>query len=134
MRLLTLVVTTVLVLAGNTLAAAHEIDTAPAREYAKVTFNTPVKVGDAVLMGTYIIEHDNERMAAGGPCTHVYKFDDRRVPVAVFHCVHLNRPLNSDSKARVTVRRIPDMSTRIFELVEFQFARSADAHGVPDGR
>ena len=52
-------------------------------------------------MGTYVIEHDAERMANGGPCTHIYKFDDRRLPVVAFHCVHLDRPANDGSKATV---------------------------------
>src|SRR4029453_4659452 len=39
------------------------------REYAKVHFVNPGRVGDTVLMGDYIIEHDNDRMARGQPCT-----------------------------------------------------------------
>lgn len=115
-------------------AAVQAPEPAPVREYAKVTFHSPVRVGDRVLMGTYVIEHDAERMASGGPCTHIYRIDDRRLPVVAFHCVHLDRPANDGSKATVTLRRVYDQATPLFELVEFQFAGSADGHGVPDAR
>src|SRR5688572_22159561 len=32
----------------------------PTREYAKVLFRDPVKVGNRVLIGPYVIEHDEE--------------------------------------------------------------------------
>lgn len=157
MRLLILVVSATFVLSGHAFAAdccgdhpccggaaaccakegatdVQEPEPAPVREYARVTFLNPVKVGHVVLMGTYVIEHDNERMALGGPCTYIYKETDMRVPVVAFHCVHLDRPDNDGSRALVTLRRLPDPSTRIFELVEFQFAGSADGHGVPATR
>lgn len=133
MRLLTLILASTLVLASNAWAA-QDPEPAPAREYAKVTFHSPVKIGDRVLMGTYIIEHDMERMARGEPCTHIYNVNDRRLPVVAFHCTHLERPTNDAPTAKVTLRRIPDATSRIFELVEFQYAGSADGHGVPDRR
>ena len=101
----------------------------PVREYARVEFRDPVKVGDKILFGTYVIEHDTERMARGGPCTHIYKFNDRRLPVVAFHCRHLNR--EKHEQASVTLRRLPDPSTKLYELVEFQFENDGDAHGVP---
>src|SRR5215216_3239766 len=33
----------------------------PVREYAKVLFRDPVKIGDRILIGAYVIEHDVER-------------------------------------------------------------------------
>jgi hypothetical protein len=113
----------ILALAGFASAGA-----APAREYAAVTFREPVKVLDAVLMGDYVIEHDNDRMAAGGPCTHVYKAGDRRTPVLAFHCTHLKRA--TATKTQVVLRRNQDLG-RGFTLTEFQFAGSGDSHGVP---
>jgi hypothetical protein len=104
----------------------------PVREYARVLFRDPVKIGDRILMGAYVIEHDTERMAQGRPCTHIYQADDRRVPVAAFHCVHVER--KAAPQASVTLRPIAGVSVRMFELVEFQFQNSADGHGVPDAR
>jgi rhodanese-related sulfurtransferase len=106
-------------------------DVRPAREYAKVRFQDPVRVLNHVLMGDYLIEHDTDRMARGGPCTHIYKMSDRTKPVVAFHCRHLTR--SQSTRATVTVRRAFDMSpTRAFIMTEFQFAGSADGHGVPE--
>jgi hypothetical protein len=100
-----------------------------AREYATVTFVDPVWVGDKVLMGEYIIEHDTDRMARGGPCTHIYAAKDRRNPVVAFHCKHLRRP--ASGRASVTLRRNYNAGGHAYLLTEFQFAGSPAAHGVP---
>src|SRR6476619_3430477 len=63
----------------------------PVRESLVVWFMKPVKIGDRVLMGKYVIEHDNARMARGEPCTYIYAANDRRLPVVAFHCKHLDR-------------------------------------------
>jgi len=102
------------------------------REYAKVLFRDPVRIGDHILIGTYVIEHDNDRMARGLPCTHIYAYNDRRLPVVAFHCRHLNR--TAGKKATVTLQRTSDLTTRMFKLVEYQFEGSADGHGVPTER
>jgi hypothetical protein len=102
------------------------------REYAEVMFYNPVWVGGKVLMGKHIIEHDNDRMAKGGPCTHIYADDDRTTPVVTFHCTHLIRPRTPQST--VTVVRDYNALGNGYVLTEFQFAGSTDAHGVPDAR
>jgi hypothetical protein len=112
------------------LAQEFEPEPPPSREFAKVMFYKAVKVGDHVLMGPYVIEHDNNRMARGRPCTHIYKANDLRLPVVAFHCRHLHRTTNSN-RATVTLRRTGDASGQILELLEYQFAGSADGHGVP---
>ena len=43
----------------------------PVRQTAEVWFQRPVLVGRAILQGRYVIEHDNDRMARGEPCTHL---------------------------------------------------------------
>jgi hypothetical protein len=108
-------------------------DVRPTVEYAKVTFTSPVRVINAVLMGDYLIEHDNDRMARGGPCTYIYKMRDRSKPVVTFHCKHLNRA--TTAKATVRLQRTYDMgSTLGYVMTEFQFENSADSHGVPLSR
>ena len=102
------------------------------RELAVVRFRDPVLVGDRVLIGKYVIEHDTERMARGLPCTHIYAAHDRRLPVVAFHCRHFER--TPGPKASVTLQRVSDPSTRMFKLVEYQFAGSSDGHGVPIGQ
>jgi hypothetical protein len=103
----------------------------PARQVAVVWFKNPVLVGDSILMGKYIIEHDNERMANGEPCTHIYAADRPQVPVVKFHCTHLAAaPSDRDL---VTLRRTGDTSLPA-KLTSFQFAGETAAHGVPPAR
>lgn len=131
MRLVLLAISaTVLMTAGAW--AADQPEPAPVREYANVMFYRAVKVGDRVLMGRYVIEHDNDRMARGRPCTHIYAAGDLRLPVVAFHCRHLQRTVTQ--RPTVTLRRLYDGTGPAFELMEFQFAGSADGHGVPDTR
>ena len=42
------------------------------RRLMTVWFDKPMKVGDRILMGRYLIEHDDVRMAHGYPCTYIY--------------------------------------------------------------
>jgi hypothetical protein len=95
-----------------------------------VTFRDPVKVGDVILMGNYVIEHDNARMARGEPCTYIYEAADQRLPVVVFHCTHLERP--EPTSATVVLR--PGNDYPIKELQEFQFLGETASHGVPSIR
>jgi len=106
------------------------IEWSPAREYALVKFTDPVRIGDRVLMGEYIIEHDTDRMARGGPCTHIYSAKNRREVVVAFHCIHLLRPKSGDT-ATVTLRRDYSGSGVRYVLTEFQYQNSRAAHGVP---
>ena len=103
----------------------------PVRESLVVRFARPVKVGDRVLFGKYVIEHDNARMARGEPCTYIYAADDRRLPVVTFHCEHLDRPRGE--RASVTVRPLGE-ANGLQEFREFQFAGELGAHGLPAAR
>ena len=93
-----------------------------------VTFRDPVRVGDRILLGRYVIEHDNHRMARGEPCTHIYDASDPRLPVVAFHCTHLTRPVRSADT--VYLRRSGTYPLQ--ELRDFQFAGESSSHGVPD--
>lgn len=101
----------------------------PTVQTAVVWFHRPVWVGNRVLMGKYIIEHDNDRMARGEPCTHIYAADDRSTPVVAFHCTHLER--EEASQATVVLQSLPDGMRK---LLEFQFAGETASHGFPTGR
>ena len=102
----------------------------PIVERVVVQFDQPVRVYDAILAGTYVIEHDDARMARGEACTYIYR---GRVAqpgnlVVTFHCTHLDRPLAASTK--LVVYKSPELSS-LRELKEFQFAGSTAAHGVP---
>ena len=100
-------------------------------ERAVFTFNNPVRVANRILMGSYVIEHDEGRMARGEPCTRIYKGTNIRNPtllVAEFHCVHLDRaPV---AAATATVSRAVGNGEPVW-LDEFQYVGTSAGHGVP---
>lgn len=96
-----------------------------------VWFYKPVKVGDRILFGKYIIEHDNVRMSRGRPCTYLYAASDPRLPVVSFRCTHLTRP---ETAVPTVLVRSFHLANGMTELVAFQFAGETLAHGVPDTR
>lgn len=102
---------------------------APARQAVSVWFHRPVQVGDRVLQGRYVIEHDNDRMARGEPCTHIYAFNNQRLPVVAFHCTHLER--DAAKAHRVVLASTGEVRQK---FIEFQFAGETGAHGVPTVR
>ena len=102
----------------------------PVRQTTEVWFQRPVLVGRAILQGRYVIEHDNERMARGEPCTHLYAYKDRVTPVATFHCTHLER----DRASRNTVVLATTSDGTMQTLTEFQIAGESFAHGYPTVR
>lgn len=101
----------------------------PARQTAEVWFMRPVWVGRSILQGRYVIEHDYDRMARGEPCTHIYAFDKRDIPVKSFYCTHLDRD-HTDRNIVV----LTSTSDGMQRLTEFQFAGEIASHGYPTGR
>jgi len=100
----------------------------PVRQLTEIWFKDPTFVGKSILQGHYVIEHDNDRMARGEPCTHIYAFDDRSTPVVTFHCTHIER--NRTSQNIAVLANWGDMKV----LKEFQFGGETAAHGVPSLR
>lgn len=101
----------------------------PARQATVVWFNQPVRIGNNILQGRYVIEHDNDRMAAGGPCTYIYRFEDQKTPVVAFHCVHLEG--TAGDKGAIVLHKGAD---GFLHLDEFQFPGDPAAHGLPTVR
>lgn len=67
------------VLAAGTIATRGD-GVAPPRQWAITTFTDPVLVTDQILMGPYLIVHDDARMERGEPCTSFYRFDPVKGP------------------------------------------------------
>ena len=109
------------------LIPSHE-QARPVRETMLVKFWDPVRVGDRILMGKYIIEHDTDRMARGEPCTHIYEVGKPTLPVVAFHCTHLTRPRADRPTVALITTGDP---IGIKKLTECQFTGEAAAHGVP---
>ena len=117
--------------AASVLLPQMEQTTVVARQTSVVWFMKPVRVGDSILQGKYIIEHDNDRMARGLPCTHIYSADKPQTPVVKFHCTHLERP--QADRDVVELVSTGDASVPA-KLGAFQFAGESAAHGMPKGR
>src|SRR4029079_5904288 len=81
------------VLAVGTIATSGDA-VAPPRQWAVTNFVDPVLVSDQILMGPYLIVHDDAKMAHGQPCTSFYRFDPAKGPqeeVLSFHCTPATR-------------------------------------------
>lgn len=105
------------------------VESTPTTQTAVVFFQRPVWVGQTVLMGKYIIEHDTDRQARGEACTHIYAASDPKTPVAKFHCTHLD--VNPTATDVVVLQSLGDGSQK---FLQFQFKGEAAAHGYPMGR
>ncbi len=98
----------------------------PVRQETEVFFQRPTLVGRTILQGRYVIQHDNDRMARGEPCTYIFSKQDLTKPVATFHCVHIER-----DRAGQNVVVLATNSDGWNKLEEFQFAGESAAHGYP---
>jgi hypothetical protein len=101
---------------------------AAAWQSTEVWFQRPVLVGKNILQGRHVIEHDNDRMARGEPCTHIYAYNDRTKPVVAFHARTSSDRTGTNTVALATI------GDGTMQLLEFQFAGEHAAHGVPSGR
>ena len=118
------------VLAAGTIATSGD-GVAPPRQWGIVNFPEPVLVTDQILMGPYLIVHDDAKMQRGEPCTSFYRFDPAKGPqneVLAFHCT----PSMKKVVDRLTLRQTdPNPAIGIARLTEYQFAGDCEAHGVP---
>jgi len=99
------------------------------RQWAIVKFSDPVVVRGQILMGSYLVVHDDDRMAKGEPCTSIYAFDPARGPQALaveFMCKPEKREVCD--KTTFSLLRTDDGPSRV---TEYQFAGDTEVHGVP---
>ena len=100
------------------------------RRWAIVNFPDPVMLHRNLLMGMYLIVHDDERMARGEPCTSIYRFDRKRGPQAVeveFTCEPHQRAVCD--RTTLAIRR--NAASGFNEVTEYQFAGDSEVHGIP---
>jgi len=98
------------------------------KEKAVMNFDYAVTLMDVPLRGQYLFVHDDAAMARGEACTYVYKGVNEIAKnlVVSFHCT----PAVREKAAHFTVRTLM-VSPGQYELMEFQFAGSREAHLVP---
>ena len=108
-------------------------DRAPSHQSAIVHFERPTWVAGEVLIGTYVIMHDEVKMTWGEPCTTLYRVGTRTRPleeVVSFHCIPHERTVVPSFRS--TVRSAPGFGIDAFDtLTEYQFAGDSEGHGVP---
>lgn len=108
---------------------AATLDALPNRRTAVVRFLRPTIIANAFVMGTVVIEHDDDKMAKGEPCTTVYRYKSKTElgePLVSFMCVPHDRPLATKFEATlVQTVSWPD------RLMEYQIAGESEGHGVP---
>ena len=100
-----------------------------AKETAVVELTDKTQLLEAVLQGKYLFDHDDERMARGEPCMHVYNYANGKAGdlVIAFHCKPVERPKAKQLILNVAMTRTPDL----FQLMEIQFAGTTKGHLVP---
>src|SRR5947209_19272745 len=84
------------------------------RQTAMVTFERPTWVATAMLVGTYIVEHDDGRMAVGEPCTVFYRVLPGTRPmeeVVAFDCIPRERSATPNFSTRVVRDPITGVDT-----------------------
>jgi hypothetical protein len=103
---------------------------APHKRWAIVNFTDPVTLQGHVLMGRYLIVHDDAKMARGEECTSIQRFDAEKGPQeteVAFMCEPAQRSVCEKTTISVTY----DPALGIRKLTGYQFAGDAELHGVP---
>jgi hypothetical protein len=118
------------VFAAGTIATSGD-GVAPPRQWGIATFTDPVLITDQILMGSYLIVHDDAKMERGEACTSFYRFDPAKGPqeeVLSFHCTPATRKVadkltltQSEARSAIGIARI----------TEYQFAGDCEAHEIP---
>jgi hypothetical protein len=118
------------VLAAGTIATSGD-GVAPQRQWAIANFDEPVLVTNQILMGPYLIVHDDARMERGEPCTTFYRFDRDKGPqeeVVSFHCTPATRTI-ADRFTLIQSAQVESLGVR--RITEYQFAGDCEGHGIP---
>ena len=118
------------VLSAGSLATRGD-GVAPPRQWALASFTDPVLVASQILMGPYLIVHDDAKMERGEPCTTFYRFDLAKGPeeaVVSFHCTPALRKV---AGTLVLTQTDVNPAIGIRRLTEYQFAGDCEAHGIP---
>ena len=101
----------------------------PALKWAIVNLKDTTVIAGAFVSGPVVFVHDDAKMARGGPCTSVHRFDPTKgagEEIVAFHC----KPRWTKAPAQFTQATTsrPD-GPRV--MTEYQFAGDEEAHGVP---
>lgn len=118
------------VLSAGTIATRGD-GAAPARQWGLTAFTDPVLVTDQILMGPYLIVHDEAKMERGEPCTTFYRFDPKKGPQEAAVSFHCTPSLREVVDKLTFTQTEPGPSIGIPRLVAYQFAGDCESHGIP---
>lgn len=98
------------------------------KQWSIVNISDPMLVNRSFVSGPVLIVHDDQKMARGEPCTTFYRFEPGVGPkeaLVSFHC----KPRRGSPIAttKLTTARLAGVP----QLLEYQLAGDAEAHGVP---
>ena len=129
MRSRTIVGSLVLV-AGFTLGtAATQTAADPVLKWAAVNLKDTTVIAGAFVSGPVVFVHDDAKMARGGACTSVHRFEPGKgvgEQLVAFHCKpRWTKAPGSFTSAVASRADGPPVMT------EYQFAGDEEAHGVP---
>jgi len=126
--LLFIALLSVVILSSSSGPSATAAGEAGKKEKAVIKFDEPVRLMNVTLKGEYLLVHDDAAMSRGEACTFVYQGlnETPKKLVASFHCVPSAR-----AKADSFRMRLSQLASGGYELTEFQFAGSSEAHLVP---
>jgi hypothetical protein len=129
--LLFIAILCVVTLSSSLTPSVSNAANAAKKERAVVKFDEPVQLLGITLKGKYLFVHNDAAMATGEACTFVYEGQAENVNnlVIAFHCT----PAERARAGYFTVRTLPTLTGQ-YELREFQFAGSTEAHLVPSHR
>jgi hypothetical protein len=126
--LLFLAILSVVTLISSSAPSVTTAANAAIKEKAVVTFDYTVTLMGVPLKGEYLFVHDDAAMARGEACTFVYRGlnETAKNLVVSFHCTPAARAKASGFSVRTLL-----VAPGQYELREFQFAGSTEAHLVP---
>jgi hypothetical protein len=130
MRIRQILALSLLAMALSSVTFAITGDGGAMRQSAIVNFGRPTWVASALLMGTYVVVHDDGRMSRGEPCTVLYRVGVRRRPLeeaVAFHCIPHEGRVVQDFTTTVERNSIGGADA----LLDYQFAGDSEVHGVP---
>jgi|SRR5215469_2689193 len=111
--------------------AQNKKDCAPRNESAVVEFPQTVMLNGVFLRGSYLVIHDEARMAKGENCTYIYEYTDKEQGrlVTSFHCI----PVERERVSQFTVLLAPPGQSPggIGKVTAIQFAGGTEAHQLP---
>lgn len=104
-------------------------------QWGVVQFFDPTSVGERILVGDYIIVHDEFWHSGDSPCTTVYEFESGRASdaVASASCRRTTHP-TAVNRFTVLVRPVESVEDgAMWELVAFWFSGRSELHHMRAG-